>query len=120
MEKPKIFFVIFLCSFSSLAYEITLTRIFSITLSYHFAFMIISIAMLGIGASGTVLSLFPKLKNPSHLALESLLLGLSIPASYLLAEAIPFDPVKLLWAKADLLYIGLYYLLLGVPFFSQD
>src|SRR4030042_6700779 len=55
IKYPKIFFVIFLCSSSSLAYEITLTRVFSISLWYHFAFMIISIAMLGIGASGTVL-----------------------------------------------------------------
>jgi hypothetical protein len=117
MEKQKIFFVIFLSSFSSLAYEITLTRIFSISLSYHFAFMIISIAMLGIGASGTVLSLFPGLKNPSHTPFESLLLAISIPASYLLSMAIPFDPVKLLWAKTQLLYIGLYYLVLSIPFF---
>ena len=47
-KYQKIFIVIFLCSFASLAYEITLTRIFSVALWYHFAFMIISIAMLGI------------------------------------------------------------------------
>jgi hypothetical protein len=117
MERPKIFFVIFLCSFSSLAYEITLTRIFSISLSYHFAFMIISIAMLGIGGSGTALSLFPKLKNPSRMGIESLLLGISFPFTYLLSKAIPFDPIKLLWAETQLLYIGLYYLVLFIPFF---
>lgn len=117
MERPKIFFVIFLSSFSTLAYEITLTRIFSISLSYHFAFMIISIAMLGIGASGTVLSIFPRLKNPSRLGMDSLLLGISIPLTYLLAKAIPFDPIELLWAKTEIFYIGLYYLVLSIPFF---
>jgi hypothetical protein len=117
MKKPKIFFVIFLCSFSSLAYEITLTRIFSISLSYHFAFMIISIAMLGIGASGTVLYLFPNLKDPSRMGVESLLLGISIPFTFLLSKAIPFDPIKLLWAETQLFYIGLYYLVLSIPFF---
>jgi hypothetical protein len=117
MKKPKVFFVIFLCSFSSLAYEITLTRIFSISLSYHFAFMIMSIAMLGIGASGTALSLFPKLKDPSHMGVESLLLALSIPLTFLLSKAIPFDPVRLLWAETELLYIGLYYVVLSMPFF---
>ena len=111
-----ILFAVFLSSFSSLAYEITLTRIFSISLSYHFAFMIISIAMLGIGASGTALSLFPRLKNP-RAGLESLLLATSIPISYLLSKAIPFDPERLLWAKTQLLYIGLYYLVLSIPFF---
>jgi len=114
---PKIFFVIFLCSSSSLAYEIALTRIFSISLWYHFAFMIISIAMLGIGASGTVLSLYPKLRNISNIGIYSLLLGSGISLSYLLSNQIPFDPVKLSWSKMQLLYIGIYYITLSIPFF---
>jgi len=36
-----------------LAYEVLLTRLFSIVLWHHFAYMIISAAMLGYGASGT-------------------------------------------------------------------
>jgi hypothetical protein len=114
---PKIFLVIFLCTFASLAYEIILTRIFSVALWYHFAFMIISIAMLGIGASGTLISLYPKLRDISHIGLYSLLLGISISLSYLGANEIPFDPVKLSWSKMQLLYIGLYYMVLSIPFF---
>ncbi len=116
-KYPKIFLVIFLCSFASLAYEISLTRIFSITLWYHFAFMIISIAMLGIGASGTLMSLYPKLKDMSHIGLYSLLLGISISLSYLGASHIPFDPVKLSWSEVQLFYIGMYYMILSIPFF---
>jgi hypothetical protein len=115
--KAKTVVVIFLSSFSTLAYEIVLTRIFSISLSYHFAFMIISIAMLGLGASGTILSLFPGLKDPSRMGIETLLLGMSIPLSYLVVRAVPFDPVKLLWAKTQLLYVLFYYLVLSIPFF---
>ena len=113
----RIFFAVFLCSFSSLAYEIALTRIFSISLWYHFAFMIISIAMLGLAASGTLLSIFSKLKNPSNIGAYSFLLGLGIPLSYLISNQIPFDPVRLSWDKPQLLYIGLYYIVLSVPFF---
>jgi hypothetical protein len=113
----QIFLIIFLCSFASLAYEITLTRIFSVALWYHFAFMIISIAMLGIGASGTLMSLYPKLKDMSHIGLYSLLLGISISLSYLGANQIPFDPVKLSWSKMQLFYIGMYYMILSIPFF---
>jgi hypothetical protein len=113
----KIFFVIFLCSSSSLAYEITLTRVFSISLWYHFAFMIISIAMLGIGASGTVLSLYPKLRNLSNIGIYTLLLGVSISLSYVSSNQILFDPVRLLWDRMQLLYIGLYYVILSIPFF---
>jgi hypothetical protein len=113
----KIFFVIFLCSFSSLAYEVALTRIFSISLWYHFAFMIISIAMLGIGASGTVLSLYPRLGNLSNVGTYSLLLGIGITLGYLISNQIPFDPVKLSWLRIQILYIGIYYITLSIPFF---
>jgi hypothetical protein len=98
MNYRKIIIIIFLCSFASLAYEIDLTRIFSISLWYHFAFMVISIAMLGIGASGTVLSLYSKLRNISHISIYCLLLGIGISLSYLISNQIPFDPVKLSWS----------------------
>ncbi len=117
MNNSRVFAVIFLCSFSSLAYEVTLTRIFSVSLWYHFAFMIISIAMLGIGVSGTALSLFPGLRKIKNLTMYALLFGISISLSYLLANQIPFDPVELSWSKMQFLNIGLYYVILAVPFF---
>ena len=46
-----------LVSAAALAYEILLMRLFSITLWHHFAYMIISLALLGWGASGALLSL---------------------------------------------------------------
>ncbi len=116
-RHSHIFIVILLCSSSSLAYEIALTRIFSISLWYHFAFMIISIAMLGIGTSGTVLYLYPKLKNLSYIGIYSLLLGIGISLSYVISNQIPFDPVKLSWSKIQILYIGIYYVTLSIPFF---
>ena len=109
--------VIFLCSLASLAYEVALTRIFSISLWYHFAFMIISIAMLGFAASGAALALFPRLKNVARISSYSLMLGIALPLSYLLVNQIPFDPVRLAWDKVQILYIGSYYLILAVPFF---
>jgi hypothetical protein len=117
VRDPKIFLVIFLCSFSSLAYEIALIRIFSVSLWYHFAFMVISIAMLGIGVSGTVLSIYQKFRNISNIRLYSLFLGIGISMSYLISNQIPFDPMKLSWDKIQLLYIGIYYITLSIPFF---
>lgn len=115
--QNKLFFIILLCSCSTLAYEITLTRIFSISLWYHFAFMIISIAMLGIGASGTFLSIFPKLRDVSLLGIYCLSLGTGISISYILSNQIPFDPVKLVWSNTQILYIGFYYITISIPFF---
>ena len=142
MTKVKTYAGIFLFSFSSLAYEITLIRIFSISLWYHFAFMIISIAMLGIGASGTVLSLYPKIAGATLLPLSpstrgikgeaqkggdssfpyerigiyGLLLGAGISLSYMLSNQIPFDPVRLAWERVQIFYICLYYMILSIPF----
>jgi hypothetical protein len=43
----SLFYGIFLIALSTLMYEILLTRIFSVTMGYHFAFMAVSIAMFG-------------------------------------------------------------------------
>src|SRR5579885_3019309 len=41
-----------LSSFAALLLELSLTRLFSVVLFYHFAFLAISIALLGLGAGG--------------------------------------------------------------------
>ncbi len=109
--------LIFAASLACLSYELALMRIFSISLWYHFAFMVISIAMLGIAASGTTLALFPGMKEIRRVPLYSFLLAAAIPASYLLANAVPFDPARLSWDWTQLFSVSLYYLILAVPFF---
>lgn len=109
--------LIFSASLAGLSFEIALLRIFSISLWYHFAFMVISIAMLGIAASGTVLAVFPGMKDIRRVPRYGLLLAISIPASYLLANAVPFDPARLSWDRLQLLAISLYYIILCIPFF---
>ena len=46
-----------LLSAAALGYEILLMRLFSIILWHHFAYMMISVAMLGYGAAGTFVAL---------------------------------------------------------------
>lgn len=48
-----------LVTLSTLLLELLLTRLFSVTLYYHFAFMVISLALFGLGLSGVVLYLRP-------------------------------------------------------------
>jgi hypothetical protein len=109
--------LIFCASIASLSFEIALLRLFSISLWYHFAFMVISIAMLGIAASGTVLAVFPALKDIRRISFYGLMLSASIPVSYLLANEVPFDPARLSWDRLQFLAISLYYLILCIPFF---
>ncbi len=116
-DRAKIYTAVFFAAAAGLAFEVSLTRIFSISLWYHFAFMVISIAMLGLSASGTAISLFPRLKNISRLGSYCFFLGLSLSAGYLLINRFPFDPVKLQWSNWQILYIGAYYVVLMFPFF---
>jgi len=115
-REQRILSVIFVSSSASLAFEVLLTRIYSISVSYHFAAMIVSIAMLGLAASGTLLSLFPGLRNPGHMGKYAMALGIAIPVSFLLVNHFPFDPVRLSWEKSEVLRIGFHYLVLAVPF----
>ena len=52
MKRTRVFIGISLITLSSLMLELALTRLFSATMYYHFAFMAISLALFGSGASG--------------------------------------------------------------------
>ncbi len=56
----KLVFAVSILSGAIVAYEIQLMHFFTIVQWHHFAYMVISIALLGFGASGTVISIFRK------------------------------------------------------------
>src|SRR5512147_1782074 len=45
-------FGVFIASFGALAFEISLTRIFSVMLDYHYTFLVVSLALFGLGLGG--------------------------------------------------------------------
>lgn len=49
---------VFLISFSLLTFEISLTRVLPVVLSYHYVFVVISLALLGLGIGGIFVRLF--------------------------------------------------------------
>lgn len=109
-----------LLSASALAYEVLLMRLFSIIQWHHFAYMIISLALLGYGASGTFLALTQArlLANYRLALLANLaLFGLSALPVFLLAQRVPFNPQELLWSWRQPLWLMLVYLLLSLPLF---
>ena len=59
-KKNKLALSVAVLSAAIVAYEIQLMHFFTIVQWYHFAYMVISIALLGFGASGTLLSLYRK------------------------------------------------------------
>ena len=59
MSDRRIFLGIFVLCMSLLLFELSLIRIYSAILFYHFAFMAISVAMLGLAAAGLTVHLYP-------------------------------------------------------------
>ncbi len=60
MSTRRIYIGIFVLSLSLLLFELTLIRVYSVTLFYHFAFMAIAVAMLGLAAAGLTIHLKPE------------------------------------------------------------
>ncbi len=118
--KPVYYAGIFLIALSTLLLEFSLTRVLSVSLWYHFAFMVISVALLGFGVSGVVLSLNKRLNTMETgklLSFLSIFYGASVIISFILMNRIPFDPFSLLTDPVQFLYLPLYYLLITIPFF---
>ncbi len=107
-------------SAAALGYEILLMRLFSIIQWHHFAYMIISLALLGIGASGAVLTLaraWLVARFAAAFPIAAALFGVTAVASFAAAQRIPFNPLEIAWDSRQLLYLAQTYLLLAVPFF---
>lgn len=113
-------FSIALVSATALAYEILLMRLFSIIQWHHFAYMIISLALLGYGASGTFLALTARRlipRFPLAYVVNLALFGIATVVCYLAAQQVPFNPQEVLWDPRQPMRLLLLYLLLALPFF---
>ena len=65
--KARNYFIIAALSTTLIALELTWTRIFSAEFYYTFAFLVLSLAVLGIGLGALALHLFPRLNRMQHL-----------------------------------------------------
>lgn len=109
-----------LISAVGIAFQIVLMRILSIAQWHHFAYMIISVAMLGFGASGALLALLRKsIEGREHAVLRwsALALSCAVPASYALSQQVPFETFELVTQRGQLVHLFALYVLLSVPFF---
>ena len=109
-----------LLSAAALGYEILLMRLFSIILWHHFAYMMISVAMLGYGAAGTFVALAQRFLLRRYevvFSAAATLFGITAVAGFLLAQRVAFDPLEMLWDPRQPLRLLVIYALLFVPFF---
>jgi hypothetical protein len=79
---------VFLITLATLMFEILLTRIFSVTMFYHYAFMAISVAMFGMTLGAMTVYLLPRVFTPAktvaHMSVASILFAVTAVLSILL------------------------------------
>lgn len=105
---------------AALAAEVLYMRLLAIVHWQQFAYMIISLALLGYGVSGTVLTLTRErwLRRPGlGFGASAAGLAVTIPGCFWLAQLMPFNGLAIVWDGTQLLWLAALYLLLAVPFF---
>ncbi|MFN2421778.1 MAG: hypothetical protein ABR527_10460, partial [Gemmatimonadota bacterium] len=109
-----------LLSGAVLAYEVALVHLLAITHWTHFAAMVISLALLGFGASGSALTVARRAvagREWQAYAACALIAGLAFDPAYRLAAWIPFDAFELIAVPRQFLWLAATYVVLAVPFF---
>ena len=109
-----------LLSGAALAYEILLIRLFAIVEWHHLAFLVISLALLGYGASGTMLALFRERllrRFEATAACGAAGFGATSLGAFLLAQRIELNSLEIFWSARQFGRLFLLYLLFAVPFF---
>ena len=111
INKRLLFAGIFLTSLSGLVLEIAITRIFSAAIWYHFAFVAVSVALVGLGASGLVVHY--RLKKIK----ENWAANLTIAASIGITLILPAALFVMHSLASEITYLPIFMLLFSIPFF---
>ena len=120
-----IFSAVFLIGFSTLAFEVLLTRIFSIGQWNHLSFMVISIALFGFAASGTYLSIYNARRGQrphsfsAHqtIAILVVLYTATTILAFIALNNSPLDYFRLPLDPIQSAYLLIAFILLSLPFF---
>lgn len=117
---------LFVLSTAILMLEVGLTRLFAITQWYHFAFLAVSLALLGFGAGGSLHMAIPRLRrvssdpergcSPGLLAGLSACFALACVGVLLIQHVLPIDLYVLAWDRRQLGYLVAEYAALVLPF----
>ena len=109
-----------LISAAAIAYEILLMRMLSIVQWHHFAYMIISLALLGYGASGTFIAINKRWLEPRFelvFSISGVLFSVTMVACFVLGQRVPFNALEIVWDTRQFIQLSIIYLVFFVPFF---
>src|SRR5215470_4866442 len=118
IPEPTLLAGLALTSFAALLLELALTRLFSVVLFYHFAFLAISIALLGLGAGGVFAHLVKDwLGRRETRPLIAVLCALNAVAVPVILEIVLHTSVSLDLTSENFYRLSIVYLASAVPFF---
>ena len=109
-----------LVSAAAIGYELVLMRMLSIVQWHHFAYMIISLALLGYGASGTAIAVSRRWLEADFeraIAWSALACSIAMLGCFVVAQLVPFNALEIVWDPGQFPRLTLVYLVLFVPFF---
>jgi hypothetical protein len=108
---------LFMVALATLMYEILLTRIFSVTMLYHFAFVALSVAMFGMTVGALIVYLCPRIFVPERLhqwlAVAAVAFPVAMVLSFLTQLSVPF---RIHPSIVAVYAIGFTYAVIAVPF----
>lgn len=111
---------VFFLGLSIIMFEIALTRVFAIMMWHHFTYMVISIGLLGFGASGSLLTATRLGQKPGAaeraLVWTSLGYGVSVVLAFCFATFVRIDSLSIRQKPENMLALLLIYLVIFVPF----
>ncbi len=110
---------LFLTSVAFLTYEILLMKILSIEGWSHYAYMVVSLSMLGMGFSGVMLGLFPDFFRKNRYRIISaggFIFSILLPVVFYINRRLPINYLYLIWEWRQMFYMILSYFLYGLPF----
>ncbi|HKP60291.1 MAG TPA: hypothetical protein VJV78_26380 [Polyangiales bacterium] len=117
---PLTYAGLFLTALATLMFEVLLTRIISVITWYHFAFFVISLAMLGMTAGAVLVFVRPLLFEteaiPRRLTQAALAFALALPVCASVVLALPLMPVSDFMGFVALLASAV---VLALPFFAS-
>ncbi len=117
--NTRTYFAVAALAGATLCLESALTRLLAVAQFYHFAFLVVSLALLGFAASGTLLGVFQRLRSAAPnrlLAGSGMAFAAGVGLAYLAVNWLPFDSYAIAIDRRQVLYFALYYLALSLPF----
>ncbi len=105
---------------ASMAMSLLFTRIFSVTMYYHFAFLLVSLALLGIAVAGVAISLAPNFFREERIPwLSGLFAVLMAPLALIALSAATANPLSVDLSSQNTSRLVLLYFTTALPFLAS-